>query len=141
MHKITIETDPKLTGLSNNRVENIIKHVLNKESISESKITLIFGDKALLRSLKKEFFNIDVDTDVIAFRLNEYSEKNIDGEIYICLPVAKENAELYKDTYEREIARLIIHGGLHLIDYDDSTEEDRNAMRKLENKYLKELEI
>jgi len=141
MHKITIETDPKLTGLSNNRVENIIKHVLSRESISDSEITLVFGGKELLRSLKKEFFNIDVNTDVIAFRLNEYKEKNIDGEIYICLPVAKENAELYEETYEREVARLIIHGGLHLIDYDDGTEEDRNEMRKLENKYLKELEI
>ena len=141
MHKISIEIDPKLTGLKKNKAENIIKYVLVQEGISISEITLVFGGKELLRSLKKEFFDLNVTTDVIAFRLNEYQEKNIDGEIYICLPVAKENAELYKEPYETEVARLIIHGGLHLIGYDDSTEEDRNAMRKLENKYLEELEI
>ena len=139
MHKITIETDPQLSGLPNKQVESIISHVLTKEGILDSDITIIFGDTELLRSLKKAFFDIDRTTDVIAFRLNEYGEKNIDGEIYICLPVAKENAELYNEKYEREIARLIIHGGLHLIGYDDGTDEDRNAMRKLENKYLEEL--
>lgn len=139
MHTITIETDPKLSGLPNNQVESIISHVLVKEDISDSDITIIFGDTELLQSLKKEFFDIDRTTDVIAFRLNDYDEKNIDGEIYICLPVAKENAGIYNETYDREVARLIIHGGLHLIGYDDGTDEDRNAMRNLENKYLEEL--
>ena len=138
MHKIKIETDPQLSGLPNKLVESIISHLLTEEGTSDSDITIIFGDTELLRSLKKEFFDIDRTTDVIAFRLNEYEEKNIEGEIYICLPVAKENAKLYYETYEREIARLIIHGGLHLIGYDDGTEKDRNAMRKLENKYLEE---
>ncbi len=78
---------------------------------------------------------------MIAFRINEYKDKLIEGEIYICLPVAKENAEFYNETYEKEIARLIIHGGLHLIGYDDITKNERDEMRKLEDKYLKELKF
>lgn len=141
MHTITVETDPQFTGLPKKQVESVISHVLIKEGISGSEITIIFGNTELLRSLKKEFFDIDGTTDVIAFRLNEYEENNIDGEIYICLPIAKENAKLYKETYEREVARLVIHGGLHLIGYDDGTKEDRNSMRNLENKYLEEFEL
>jgi rRNA maturation RNase YbeY len=141
MHKIQIETDPKLTGLELQVSKKIIIYTLEKEKIESSEITVIFGDKTLLRNLKKEFFQIDRTTDVIAFRLNEYEGKYVEGEIYICLPVAKENAFLYNESYEMEIARLIIHGGLHLIGYDDDTEEHRKEMRKLENKYLKELEF
>ena len=141
MHKISIETDPKFVGLSDDRVKKLINHVFTQEKILKSDTTIIFGDEDLLRSLKKEFFNIDHTTDVIAFRLNDYGEINIDGEIYICLPVAKENAIIYAETYEREVARLVIHGGLQLIGYDDGTEEDRINMRKLENKYLEDLEF
>ena len=87
-------------------------------------VSIIFGNKTLLQDLKNEFFNIDQPTDVIAFRLNEYEENNIEGEIYICLPVAKENAEYFNEPYEKEVARLIIHGGLHLIGYDDDTDDE-----------------
>ena len=72
---------------------------------------------------------------------HDYQNKNIEGEIYICVPIAKENAEIYREPYEREIARLVIHGGLHLIGYDDDTEERRTKMKDLENRYLKELKF
>jgi len=117
----------------------ILTHTLQSENIKSSDISIIFANNKLLRDLKKEFFQINKDTDVIAFRLNKYDEKIIEGEIYICLPVAEENAKLYEEPYEKEIARLIIHGGLHLIGYDDGTKSEQKEMRKLEDKYLKEL--
>ena len=141
MYKITIETDPTLNGLDNKTVKKIIEHTFVSENIKESDVTIIFGNKELLKELKKQFFEIDKPTDVIAFRLNEYNDNNIEGEIYICLPVAKENSEYFGEPYNREIARLVIHGGLHLIGYDDDTDGNRNKMRELENKYLKELEF
>ena len=55
------------------------------------------------------------------------------------MSVAKENAEYFNEPYEKEVARLIIHGGLHLIGYEDGTYEERKKMQKLEDKYLKEL--
>ncbi len=139
MINIQIETDPSLEGLDNSDSVKILTHILHSEKVESGDISIIFGDKKLLRDLKKEFFQIDKATDVIAFRLNDYKEKIIEGEIYICLPVAKENAKLYEDPYEKEIARLIIHGGLHLIGYDDSTKSEQKEMQKLEDKYLKEL--
>lgn len=138
MHKLTIETDPNLKGLLNKQITDLYQYVYQLEGIENSEVTIVFGDKKLLQKLKKEFFDLDRTTDVIAFRLNEYKEKDVDGEIYICLPVAKENAKFYDEPYEKEIARLIVHGCLHLIGYDDGTERDRMEMQRLENKYLEE---
>lgn len=137
MINIRIETDPALDGLDDGKSVEILTHVLQSEGIKSGDISIIFGNKKLLQDLKNKFFNIDQTTDVIAFRLNKYEEKNIEGEIYICLSVAKENAEYFDEPYEKEIARLIIHGGLHLIGYDDKTKGEQKKMRELENKYLK----
>lgn len=139
MINVQIETDPALDGLDDKKSVEILTCTLQSEGIKSGDISIIFGNKKLLQELKNQFFNIDHTTDVIAFRLNKYEEKNVDGEIYICLPVAKENAEYFDEPYEKEIARLIIHGGLHLLGYEDGTEIERQEMKKLEDKYLKEL--
>jgi len=139
MINIRVETDPSLSGLDNSKSEVILTHTLQSERITYCAISIVFGNKKLLQELKSRFFNINRTTDVIAFRLNEYQEKYIEGEIYICLPVAKENAEYFNEPYEKEVARLIIHGGLHLIGYEDGTDDERKNMRELEDKYLKEL--
>ena len=141
MHKIQVAIDPSLNGLGQDISIKILNHTFSGESIESSEVSIIFGNKTLLQELKNEFFQIDKPTDVIAFRLNEYEDNNIEGEIYICLPVAKENAEYFHEPYEKEVARLIIHGGLHLIGYDDDTDKNRDKMRDLENKYLKELKF
>jgi rRNA maturation RNase YbeY len=139
MINICVEIDPSLSGLDDSKSKVILTYILQSEGITSCDISIVFGNKKLLQELKNRFFNINRTTDVIAFRLNEYQEKNIEGEIYICLPVAKENAEYFNEPYEKEVARLIIHGGLHLIGYEDGTDEERKKMQKLEDKYLKEL--
>jgi rRNA maturation RNase YbeY len=139
MINIRIETDTVLDGLNGRKSVEIITHTLKSEGIKSGDISIIFSNKKLLQELKNRFFNINHATDVIAFRINEYEENDIEGEIYICLLIAKENAEYFDESYEKEIARLIIHGGLHLIGYDDGTENERKEMRNLEDKYLKEL--
>lgn len=141
MINVRIESDPSLEGLDESKSIEILTYTINSESIKSCDILIIFGNKKLLQDLKNRFFNIDHTTDVIAFRLNDNSEKNIEGEIYICLPIAKENAEYFNESSEKEIARLIIHGGLHLIGYKDGNEFERQVMKKLEDKYLKELDI
>ncbi|MEE8341440.1 MAG: rRNA maturation RNase YbeY [Candidatus Neomarinimicrobiota bacterium] len=141
MNNIQIKTDPNMKGLSSVTSVKILEYTLQSEGIEQSDISIIFSSKKLLQELKNRFFKIDQTTDVIAFRLNEYEEKNVEGEIYICLAVARDNAEYYSEPYEKEIARLIIHGGLHLIGYDDKTKVEERKMQSLENKYLEELKF
>ena len=81
-------------------------------------------------------FNEDYFTDVIAFRLNQYSEPIIEGEVYISLPRAKENAKIFEEPYKKEVTRLIVHGCLHLIGVKDKTISEKKIMTDLENNIL-----
>ena len=71
--------------------------------------------------------------------MNSDKESKIEGEIYISLPRAKENAILYDEPYRKEVGRLIIHGCLHLVGYQDETINQKKAMKKLENKFLENM--
>ena len=60
----------------------------------------------------------------------------MEGEVYISLPRAKENAKIYEAPYEEEVARLIIHGCLHLLGFSDETKNQKKIMNDLENYFL-----
>ena len=137
MIKVSIDCDPVLDPPNNGIVSKLVLLTLNNHNFKKSDITIIFGNDSLLTRLKKEFFQKDQLTDVIAFRLNDYELPEIEGEIYISLPRAKENAKLYKETYDKEILRLIVHGCLHLIGFDDRTKLEKLEMTTMENKVLK----
>jgi len=134
---ISVEVDPAFSGLNQIHVENIINTVFEKEGFTADNVSLVFGNDELLNQLKNEFFNKDQLTDVIAFRLNDYDEKRVEGEIYISIPRARENSNSYNELFEKEIGRLIIHGSLHLLNYDDQSEADKANMTKKEDEYLK----
>jgi len=139
MIDISIEIDPALEGPDQQQSIIILRSILKTELVVDSAINLVFGDDKLLSSLKMEFFNYDHLTDVIAFRLNDYNNEEVEGEIYISLPRAIENAKKYGEPLSKELARLIIHGGLHLLDHKDEGEDEKNRMTALEDKYLQQV--
>jgi len=128
--------DPQLASPEKHLVKKISETVLTDHKVQDGYVSFIFGSDELLASLKKEFFQQDHWTDVIAFRLNDYKETHVEGEIYISLPRAKENSEKFAEPFEKEVARLIIHGTLHLLGFEDKTDQQINKMRKIEEKYL-----
>ena len=67
------------------------------------------------------------------------NEKFVEGEIYISMPTAKENAKRYRQSYGKELARLVIHGSLHLLGIEDDTIEKKEKMIKIEEYFLKEI--
>ena len=140
MINVSVEIDPTLKGPDPKQSKKILVSVLETESVVDSKINVIFGDDKLLNSLKIEFFNYDHLTDVIAFRINNYNKPEIEGEIYISLARAIENAKKYGEPLSKELARLIIHGGLHLLDHRDKTDDEKNKMTALEDKYLQQVD-
>ena len=97
-------------------------------------INIIFMNNKDIRKVNKEFLSHDFPTDVISFRLN--TGKSVDGELYIGVDVAKENASIYGENFYSEIKRLIIHGTLHLVGFVDTKENDRAKMREWENHFL-----
>ena len=136
MIKITSDCDPSLVSPDLNYVQLIVNSLYADKEVKDAELSYIFCNDNFLSKLKKKFFKKNQFTDVIAFRLNSYEEKRIEGEIYISLPRAKENAEVYDEPYEKEVARLIIHGSLHLLGYSDDTKKQKQIMTKLENTFL-----
>ena len=140
MIDINVEIDPDLLGIDEKESINILKSILEKELISKAKINLIFAKDELLNNLKIEYFQKDHLTDVIAFRINDYTDTEVEGEIYISLERAIDNAKKYDEEVSKELARLIIHGTLHLLNYKDNTDDEKFIMTELENKYLKDFD-
>ena len=118
-------------------VEKIVKETFNFKNILNYDISLVFVSDEYLSDLKKKYFKMNQYTDVIAFRLNEYGTPFVEGEVYISLPRAKENAKIFDEPYSREVSRLIIHGCLHLIGLEDKTHKEKKNMTNNEDAILK----
>jgi rRNA maturation RNase YbeY len=89
-----------------------------------------------VRDLGKEFLGHDYDTDVITFDLSEEDAPLAEGEIYIAVAQAEAQAKEYGTTLTAELKRLAVHGALHLCGYDDSTDELRSEMSRMENMFI-----
>tara|TARA_Y100001958_G_C21123201_1_gene466669 strand:+ start:134 stop:574 length:441 start_codon:yes stop_codon:yes gene_type:complete len=126
------------TKINKTNLKKFCKNVFILNKFFEYKVSIIFVEKTYLRKMKKDYFKKDLFTDVIAFNLNDKNE-SIDGEIYLSIEVIKDNAKIYGVEIEEEIKRVLSHGILHLIGYDDDTTEKKNQMTFLENESLKSL--
>ena len=108
---------------------------------SENKITgdinYIFCADDYLLSKNIEYLNHDSLTDIITFNYCEGNKINCD--IMISIDRVKENSSIFDTTFTEELCRVMIHGILHLIGYDDKTEKEKNLMRKKEDFYLNNL--
>ncbi len=113
-------------------VTSLVRRALRGDG--QGQVQVIFSDDAHLRDLKRRFFNQDVYTDVIAFRLND--DEPLEGEIYISTERALENSRRYRQTHRRELMRLVAHGSLHLAGLADGTPSEQARMRLEEDHIL-----
>ena len=140
MKNIFIETDPSYQKPSKNICKSIFKEVIKIKNIKNYNVNIIFASDVLVSDLKKKFFSKKQWTDVIVFPFHNEKENKIEGEIYISMPTAKENASKFNEPYEKEVLRLIIHGTLHLLGFDDRTKSGKKIMSMYEEEYLKKFE-
>ena len=140
MIQVISECDPTLNGPNLSFLNSTVSRILELHNTTKAEILFVFALDELLADLKNQYFQKNHFTDVIAFRLNDYSEASIEGEVYISLPRAKENAKIFNQPYEKEVTRLIIHGCLHLIGFKDDTKSEKKTMTKLEDDILDKTE-
>jgi probable rRNA maturation factor len=121
-------------------LRNGLHETLKQESpeIRSAKFSIVFQTDKELLELNKKSLGHNFYTDIITFEI-ERDSKSLEAEIYISLDRAKENALRYKTTLRNELARLVIHGMLHLAGYDDKTSAGKREMRKKEKEFLEKI--
>ena len=136
MKQITVYNDyDSKFSYNSESISNLVLHIFKDKKVKLNELSIILTDSISLSKLKKKYFNVNQFTDVIAFNLN--NEKDcIEGEIYISIDDVKENAKIYSESFENEFKRVIIHGSLHLMGFDDSTEDEKKTMTDLENIFI-----
>ena len=139
MKNVHVFISPKYEKLNEDFCTTIVKKVLSHYDFKSFDVNLNFTSDTYVSNLKKKFFSKNQWTDVIAFPMHTKNEKFVEGEIYISMPTAKENAKRYRQSYGKELARLVIHGSLHLLGIEDDTNEKKEKMSKIEEHFLKEI--
>lgn len=110
-----------------------LKSVLKSENAELDSVTYIFCTDDYLLNINQTYLKHDDLTDIISF---PYNRNPVEGDIFISIERATENASTFQVTQTDEIHRLLVHGMLHLVGYDDKTTESKSKMTELENLYL-----
>ena len=97
-------------------------------------VSIIFCSDNYILDINLKYLQHDYFTDIITF---DYCEGDkISGDLFISIDSVRENAVTYGATFEEELNRVMVHGILHLIGYDDHTKAEQKMMRQKENYYL-----
>lgn len=122
-------------SFSNKRlVKNWIKRVIENHQYKAGDINIIFTNDNELLQINKQFLQHDYFTDIITFNLCE--DNIVSGELYISIDTVRSNSLEYNQDFILELHRVIIHGILHLIGFDDHSIPDKEQMRKMEDDSL-----
>lgn len=103
-------------------------------------VEVVFVDEKEIVRINKEFLNRDYVTDIISFRYDEIeTNQKIEGTLYCCAQRIKEQAGELNQPEKKEFLRIITHGLLHLVGFDDQTPEEKKEMTQLEDFFLLKL--
>lgn len=111
-----------------------INGVVGSHSKSLSNLSYIFCTDEYLLEMNQSYLDHDDYTDIITFNYNEGD--SLSGDLFISYPRIVENASIHDQSVWDELCRVMIHGVLHLIGYNDKTAEEQQLMRKQEDKSL-----
>ncbi len=159
--EISVANRRRKTGISTRHVRLLARRVLENESARFDEISINFLGASAVRSLNRRYTGRDKVTDVLAFEIapdrvkdaGPASERRAPGrrgaaktapgarlgDVVVCVDRAEEQAEDYRVGLGDELARLTIHGLLHLAGMDDATPAQRARMRRREDFYLERL--
>ena len=109
--------------------------VLNDHNYTLDQLNYILCSDDYLLTINKEYLNHDYFTDVITFDLSE-DQHQIEGDIFISIDRIKDQSLQFNVKFAVELHRVMIHGLLHLVGYNDKNEDQQNEMTAKENQYL-----
>ncbi|MDD3818966.1 MAG: rRNA maturation RNase YbeY [Actinomycetota bacterium] len=149
--KVEIINNQKKVELDLDLIKRVSEYISNKfDKDKKKQLNIIFLDSNDIRELNKKYRNVDRETDVLSFSYASDDEPVIPeeiscpvtvGEIFICPEVAYSNVAVQSSDWNLllEIIMLIIHGILHIYNYDHENEEDRITMEAIQNSILSDV--
>jgi rRNA maturation RNase YbeY len=135
MKNVYVTNNPSIT-IKKRDFHSLVYNLTKELNINIVFLAIHLVDQATIIKINKDYLSHNFSTDIITFGYSEDLD-NIDAEIFISYIDAKINAENFSVSLKDEITRLIIHGLLHLVGYNDKEKNEKNIMKKLENKLLK----
>lgn len=132
---LVINTISAGEGIKKREIHNIAAFLIKNLHFNILNVAINFISSEEIIEINVKHLNHHYSTDIITFN---YSGENdsLDGEIFICPEVARNNALIFKVSYLEEIFRLVIHGFLHLLGYNDDTKSAKKEMFELQEKML-----
>lgn len=115
-------------------VERLVSKIARTEKVGVRELSIVFINDRRIRTLNRKYLSHDAVTDVISFSLQEGGA--LEGEVYVNLDQATRQAAAYGVSASDEVHRLVAHGILHLIGYDDKTKREQQLIHSREDAYL-----
>ena len=117
------------------KIKNWLKDTVVNEKKKVGDINYIFCSKQYLKKINNDYLSKNYETDVISF---DFSDDNkISGDIYISSETVKKNSIIFNVDFNNELKRVMVHGLLHLLNYNDKSNQEQKIMREKENFYIK----
>ncbi len=138
MSNYTINIENICTGVKvkKERISDLAQTVLSNEGVLAAEISIVIVDDEYIIRLNQEYLNKNTTTDVLSFRLTDDTGDKLEGEVYANIEQITRQASDYHVLMEDEISRIVIHGVLHLLGFDDQTGEQNKIMTEKEDQYL-----
>jgi probable rRNA maturation factor len=131
MLSIDVFNGHRTRRVASSQAVRYVRRVLRTARVRNARVSIVFVDSRYSRRINRRYLNHDHVTDVISFPLENGAV--LEGEVYVNLDRARAQARVYGVSFSNEVARLVIHGTLHLVGYDDSTEKKAERMKAEED--------
>lgn len=130
--KIRIKNNQRKITINKKDIARIAEKILKIKGFKNAELSILFTGKRNICTLNKKFRNINRPTDVLAFSMREGEDVDLHpellGDVVICPEIA-----------QSEIYLCLVHGILHLLGFDDSTDKKHSIMKKEQNRILKRI--
>ena len=123
---VDVSTDGARSPLGRERVAEVARAALRSERVKNALVSVTFLDRRAMARLNTKHLDHAGATDVISFGFTRATDSDpVIGDVYICPDVGRQNAKARRTPVRQEIARLVVHGVLHVLGYDHPVDEHR----------------